>query len=300
MNISSISYLFKEGIKNLIHNKLMSLASIGVLTACLLAVGFSTLVSGNLNKVIDFFGEQSTILFFLKDETTPEQLENINQILKSNEKVKEIKYTSKEQALKEYSEILNNNNISQLLMEKNVLPASIEVITKNVSFIDEVVATTSDLDYISSTKIPSQSASTIKEIEKTIGLFEIILVIALILVSLVIISNTIRATIFARRREIAIMKQVGATDNFVRLPFIVEGIIIGIVSAIVAFITVSVVYRAILIILKNNHSVFLMSMFSRFISFNKVSYIVAITFLVGGIGAGVFGSLLSLKGYLKN
>lgn len=299
MNISSFSYLFKEGIKNLIHNKLMSLASIGVLTACLMVIGFSSLLSENLNKMVDLVSEQSTIVFFLKDETTPEQLENLNQTLKKNEKVKKLKYTSKEQALKDFSKVLNNNDIDQLLLEKNILPASVEVIVKHVSYTEEVVATTADFNFIESTKVPSQIANTIKEMERILSWFEIILIIALIIISLVIISNTIRATVFARRREIAIMKQVGATDNFVRLPFVVEGMLIGIISAVIAFITISIIYKTILIILTNSNSLFLISIFSRFVNFNKISYILAINFAIGGIGAGVFGSLLSLKKYLK-
>lgn len=300
MNISSLTYLFKEGVKNLIHNKLMSLASVGVLTACLLVVGFSTLISENLNKIVDFFGEQSTIIVFLKDETSPEQLESINNALKSSDKVKNTKYTSKDQALKNYREFLQNDYIDQLLNEKNVLPASIDIIVSHVNYIDEVVEITKNFDFIYSTKIPSRVANTIKEVEKTLGWFEFILILALIIVSLVIISNTIRATVFARRREITIMKQVGATDNFVRFPFIVEGIIIGIASAIIAFITISLVYKTILIIFTNSRSLFLMSIFGRFVNFNKISYLVAINFLLSGIGAGVFGSIISLKKYLKS
>lgn len=299
MNISSFKYLLKEGIKNLIHNKLMSLASVGVLTACLLVVGFSTLISENLNKVVDFFGEQNSIVFFLKDETSPEQLENLNQFFKNNEKVKEVIYVSKEKALKDFSKSMNNSDIDQILIEENIMPASIEVVVKNVSYIDEIVASTSDFNFIDSVSFSAPIANTIKEIERALGWFEIILIVALIVVSLVIISNTIRATVFARRREIAIMKQVGATDNFVRFPFVVEGIIIGIISAIIAFIIISVVYRTILIILTSNHSFFFMSMFSRFVNFNKISLMFAINFLLGGVSAGIFGSLFSLKRYLK-
>lgn len=301
MSISSLAYLFKEGIKNLINNKLMSLASVGVLTACLLVVGFSTLISENLNKTIDFFGEQSSIVVFLKDETSPEQLENINNTLKSNDKVKEIRYTSKDKALKDYRDFLQDEYISQILNEKNVLPASIDIIVKHVSYIDEVVEITKNFDFIYSTRVPSRVANTIKEIEKTLGYFEIILILALIIISLVIISNTIRANVFARRREITIMKQVGATDSFVRFPFVVEGIIIGVTSAIIAFIVISLIYRTIFMLFSNgSKSIFLMSLFGRFISFNKVSFLIATNFLLGGIGAGVFGSIISLKKYLKS
>lgn len=299
MKISSLAYLVKEGIKNLIHNKLMALASIGVLTACLLVVGFSTLVSENLNKTIDFFGEQNSAVIYLKDGTTNEQVDSLVNIFRNNEKVKKTIYTSKEQALQDFSKKFNNNDYDQLLLEKNVLPASVEVIAKNIEFMDEVPKLISTLDFIESAEIPSKVTEVIKKIEKNLAFFEALMVIVLIAVSLVIISNTIRATVFARRREIAIMKQVGATDNFVSFPFIVEGIVIGILSAVIAFVIIGVVYKTILMILLNFEYSFLSSMFANFVSFKKISFMVALYFLIGGIGAGVIGSVFSLKKYLK-
>ncbi len=299
MNLSSFKYLLKEGLKNLIHNKLMSLASIGVLTACLLVVGFSALISEDVNKIIDFFGEQSTAEVFLKDDITNEKIENIQNTLKNNDKIKHIHFISKDEALKFFSKKMNNSIADQILLEDNVLPASIEVVIKNVSFLDEVMEDVNKMDGVDFIKVPNQVADTIKELEKTLGWFELILITTLIIVSLVIISNTIRATVFARRREIAIMKQVGATDNFVRFPFVVEGVIIGLISAIVAFITTSVVYKTVILVLMNSNSPFLNLMFSNLVNFKSVSHIFALNFLAGGIGAGVVGSLFSLKRYLK-
>lgn len=304
MNISSFSYLFKEGIKNLIHNKLMSLASIGVLTACLLVVGFSTLISENFNKSIDFIGEQSSITVFLKDGIDENKLNEVRQKFEHDDRVKKIENTSKEMALKDFTEKFNTNESNQLLLENNIMPASMEIFAKNVSFIDEIVneikESAKDFDFIDEIKYPSSTANTIKQLEITVSWFEVILILALIIVSLIIISNTIRATVFARRREIAVMKQVGATDNFVRFPFIIEGIAIGTLSACIAFFVVGVVYKAIMIILTNSSSDFLNSMFSNFVSFKKVGWFFAINFFVGGIGAGVISSLFSLKKIFKN
>lgn len=299
MNISSLIYLIKEGIKSLIHNKLMTLASIGVLTASLLVVGFSTLISKNLNKTVDFFGEQNSAIVYLKDGTTQEQINELTTVLNNNNKIKNTVYTSKEQALKDFSQKFNNNDFDQLLLERNVLPASIDIIVNDVEFMNEISNIVSKFDFIESTQIPSQVTEFIKKLEKKLAVFESLLVIILIVVSLVIISNTIRATVFARRREIAIMKQVGATDNFVSFPFIVEGIIIGVLSALIAFIIINLAYKAILMILLNIETSFLSSIFANFVDFKKISLVVALYFLIGGIGAGIIGSMFSLKKYLK-
>lgn len=299
MNINSLKYLFFEGLKNVIKNKLMALASVGVLTACLIVVGCSVLLTGNMNNMVTYIGEQSTMVVFLKDGVDQTDVDSLVASLEENNSVKEANYISKEQALLSYSKRVNSDSAIKTLSEENVLPASINVHISDMSDLDNLVEISKSSSVVENVVIPTNVTNVIKELGKTIGWFGTAIVVALILVSIVIISNTIRATVFARRREIAIMKQVGATDNFVRFPFLVEGMTIGFISAIIAFLLICVGYEAIVVILTENSSAFLKSMFSNLMKFGSIGWIMALGFLVSGILAGVIGSLISLRKYLS-
>ncbi len=299
MNINSLKYLFFEGLKNVVKNKLMALASVGVLTACLIVVGCSVLLTGNMNNMVTYIGEQSTMVVFLKDGVDQADVDSLMESLHENNSVKEANYISKEQALLSYSKRMNNDSAIKTLSEENVLPASINVHISDMSDLDNLVEISKSSSVVENVVVPTNVTNVIKELGKTIGWFGTAIVLALILVSIVIISNTIRATVFARRREIAIMKQVGATDNFVRFPFLVEGMTIGFVSAVIAFLLICAGYQTVMVILTESSSAFLKSMFSSLMQFSSIGWIMALGFLVSGILAGVIGSLISLRKYLS-
>lgn len=299
MNINSLKYLFFEGLKNVVKNKLMALASVGVLTACLIVVGCSVLLTGNMNNMVTYIGEQSTMVVFLKDGVDQADVDSLTASLKENNSVKEANYISKEQALLNYSKRMNSDSAIKTLSEENVLPASINVHISDMSDLDNLVEISKSSSVVENVVVPTNVTNVIKELGKTVGWFGTAIVLALILVSIVIISNTIRATVFARRREIAIMKQVGATDNFVRFPFLIEGMTIGFVSAVIAFLLICVGYQTVMVILTESSSAFLKSMFSSLMQFSSIGWIMALGFLVSGILAGVIGSLISLRKYLS-
>ena len=310
MNFNSVKYLFSEGLKNLLNNIFMTLASIGVLTACLLIVGFSVLLKENMKNVISFMGKQGAIEVFLKDEATKEQIDELSNTFRNNNSVESVSFTSKEQALLNYSERINRNSVtkefknsvSELLKKNNILPPSISVHVKKLENMDEVLKITTNPKYkdiIYKTNVPKDFTNTITEFSNTAGIFGTVLIVALIAASLVIISNTIRATVFTRRREIAIMKQVGATDSFVRFPFFVEGASIGLISAVIAFCLTGLLYKTLVLMLTRTKSGFINSMFSTLIGFKTVGFNMAIGFILGGVAAGSIGSLISLRRYLK-
>lgn len=302
MNFNSIKYLFTEGIKNLLNNVFMALASIGVLTACLLIVGFSFIIKMNTKRLVSFMGQQSTMIIYLKDGVEESKIENLNTTFKSNPNVKSVEFITKEKALENFSNKFNNPAALKALAENNVLPASLNVQFKDLNEIEKLLKITEEenfKDIIEEIKTPTKYTNAIKEFNNTTGVFGTILIIALIVASLVIISNTIRATVFARRREIAIMKQVGATDGFVRFPFLIEGATIGVISAIIAFFLTTILYKTMLLMLTKYSSDFLNLMFSNLVGLKNFGLLMAVSFLVCGIIAGAVGSIISLVRYLK-
>ncbi len=302
MNFNSLKYLFTEGLKNLLNNVFMALASIGVLTACLLIVGASVLFKINLKNIISFMGQQSTVVVYLKDNAKQEQIDEFMNLFKNNENINSVDFTTKEKALENFAKKYNNGVAFKALTTNNVLPPSINIHIKNVEEIEEILKIANDPKYqemVEETKAPTKYTNAIKEFNKTTNIFGSLLILALVAASLVIISNTIRATIFARRREIAIMKQVGATDSFVRFPFLIEGASIGVISAFFAFCLTAVLYKTTTLMLTRYSSSFLNSMFSTLVPFKDVSILMSISFLFCGVLAGAIGSIICLFRYLK-
>ena len=302
MNFNSIKYLFIEGIKNLFRNIFMALASIGVLTECLIRFGFSVLLRENLKHIVGFMGQQSAIITYIKDGATIEKITELSNDLKNQNNVKTVKFITKEDALKDFSKKINNEAILKALQNKNVLPASIVTTVKDVEKIEEIMNIQKNAkfnDIIEEIRFPTKYANAIMEFSKTVKFFGTILIISLILASLIIISNTIRASVFSRRREIAIMKQVGATDSFVRFPFLIEGATIGLISATIAFFLTAILYKGINSMVTKYSSDFLNEMFSTLVKFKDVSIMLSVSFLLCGMFAGGIGSLISLRRYLK-
>ncbi len=302
MNFNSLRYLFTEGLKNLFKNIFMTIASIGVLTACLLVVGFSIILKENLSNIIKYIGEEKTFFIFLDDNAKPEQIDDLKSCINSTNNVKSLKYITKEQALEEFHKTFNNDLAMKALKKTNVLPASIELNMKDISSIDEVYKILEDTRFsnvISSVNAPTKHAKIIKDIDKTSKIIGTAMIIFFVIASLAIISNTIRAAVFARRREIAIMKQVGATDSFVRFPFLIEGAAIGIIASIFAFSLTMLIYETLYTMLTKNPSAFLRSLFLTMVPFKRVSFLIGFGYLMFGTLAGSIGSLISIRKYLK-
>lgn len=304
MNFNSLKYLFKEGLKNLLNNIFMTLASIGVLTACLLLVGFSIILRGNMENLVKKMGQESVINIYFKDEAKPEQIEEMKNNLASNENIETVEHITKEQALENFIKLHKNSNdyAIKTLQEENFLPVSFNVHMRNIEKMKEILKITEEEKYkniIDEVKAPTKFTKVIKDIDRTAKITSTILIIAFIIASIVIISNTIRAAVFSRRREIAIMKQVGATDSFVRFPFLIEGSFIGAISAIIAFVLTTISYETVYAVLIKTPSEFLRSYFMTLIPFKNIAMLVGFGYIIFGVLAGSVGSLISLRKYLK-
>lgn len=299
MKSSGVKYLFKEGLRNVWSNRLMSLASIGVLSACLLLVGVTVLLTANVDSMIGYVEEQNDVVIFLKDDATPEQTEEMQQGLEQLDGVTNVTYISKEQALEDYVKSLNDEALVEGIGDDNFLPASFRVSTDDLNNINVIIDKAMTYPIYDSSNAPTGAADTIISLKNTVAIFGSVIILALVIVSLVVISNTIRATVFTRRTEIGIMKQVGATNNFIRIPFLVEGMTLGFISAVLSFVATWIGYAIINDILMNNASDFLRSMYESIIPFSHIGWILGLCFFFAGICTGALGSVLSLRKHLK-
>ncbi|MCL2013381.1 MAG: ABC transporter permease [Oscillospiraceae bacterium] len=298
MKGSSIGYLSKEGLKNIWINRLMSVASVGILSACLLILGFTILISASLNSMMKYIEGQVEIVLFIRDDVSEEKIEQARGAFLGCENVTGLIHTTKQEAFLEQQEALGDKGYLLTGLE-DVFPASFRITVENLSDISEFRALAGQLDIHEAMRIPEDFANTLVNIRNAVSSFSIVAIIALVIISVIVISNTIRASVFARRTEIGIMKQVGATDNFIRIPFIIEGAVIGLIAAGLAFGLLHFSYAQLSNSMGLSNSPFLTGFFDNMASLEVMRGQIILYFASGGLVTGVISSVLSLRSYLK-
>lgn len=292
MNAQSIKYLFKEGIKNIWNNRIMSFASICVLLFCLLLTGGAMLFSLNISSALDAVEKQNNITVYLDTNLSNQEAVKVGNQIKDIHNVNSCEFYSKTEAMEKYQEVLGEDLFEDLQGEDNPLPDAFHVSMEDLSLYDDTVNQIENLPGISSISDRRDIAQKLTGLNHLVATIGVWILIVLSAVSLFIISNTISITMYSRRLEISIMKSVGATDLFIQIPFLVEGIAIGILSALLATGGLSLMYQ--IIISSVNQIVPFVA-----IKFSTLVMPILTTFLSAGILFGIIGGSISIRKYLK-
>lgn len=355
MKMGSVKYLVGEGVKNTWVNRLMSLASVGVLVACMVIIGLAILISENVNKAVGNLEQQNVVMAYMKDyswalygdkDVSSDKSSNSSSAAASSDSatssatsgtestsgdekadengVKQSDYVvhSEEEAKALCDEIAKLDNVASVtyvspeeglesvkksmlegqesyfsfLDEKNGNPMSgaAKIQMKDMSRFDETVEQIKKFDGISDIQSQSDLAEKITAIKKGIGIAGFWIIAILMVIALVIVSNTIRVTMYNRKLEISIMKAVGATDSFVRIPFVVEGMLIGVVSALIAEGLLYFCYRV------ATETIIGTLGTSDIVHYSDVAGWLLLVFIGIGIFAGVLGSVIMISKYLRH
>lgn len=298
MRGSSFGYLVRQGIINTWINRMMSAASIGILTACLILVGGAGLLAVNVRDVFQDIESQNEVVVFIQDEATDAQVDALDGFIDSLKYVSDYRFVSKEMALAEQKEYMGDQGyLLDGLEDDNPLPASFRITLDGLEYMEDLVGSVQERPGVESVSAPTDLAGTLEGIEKTALVLGAIIIGILIVASTVVISNTIRLTLYARRREISIMRYVGATDSFIRLPFVVEGITIGLLSSLLAFGIISTIYSSLGTLLRGSGIAWLSNV--SVIPFSELWLWVLGGFTVFGVLIGACGSAASIRRYLK-
>lgn len=300
MKSSSFGYLVQEGGRNVMSNRLMSLASVGVLTACLLLVGATALLTMNVNSIIGYVEDQNEAMVFVEDSVDEDGINQIADELRAIPNIKDVDFVSKEEALEQQQQLVEDNaHLFEGFVDDNPYPNSFRLKVDDLSQLTETLAQVEDIEGTDGITASADLAATITDIKKGISFAGFYIVGIMSLVSLVIVINTIKITVFSRRKAINIMKYVGATDLFIRLPFLVEGIILGLTSALVAFFMLWGGYVGVIHWMSDTTSSWMMLAFANLIPFSKVAWQLLGAFLGAGMGIGGIGSMLFTGKFLK-
>ncbi|MBE6780466.1 MAG: FtsX-like permease family protein [Ruminococcaceae bacterium] len=343
MKLSSIRYLTKEGVRNIWANRLMSLASIGVLVACMVIMGLAVLISENVNVAIGNLEEQNVVMVYMKDynwalygkedtedtssttsdttsatpeETKKEEAEKADEngikpsdyIIHDEKEAKalcaeiqkldniaSVVYVSSEEGLESVKESMleGQEEYFSFLDDENPMSCAAKVTMKDMARFDETIKQIKKLSGVERIVSQSDLASTINAIKQGVGVAGFWIIAILMIISLVIVSNTIRVTMYNRKLEISIMKAVGATDAFVRIPFIVEGMIIGLISAVISEVLLYFCYRV------ATETIIGTLGTTDIVKYGDMALILFALFAGIGIIAGVLGSAIMIGKYLK-
>lgn len=355
MKMGSVKYLVGEGVKNTWVNRLMSLASVGVLVACMVIIGLAILISENVNKAVGNLEQQNVVMAYMKDyswalygdkdvssdtssnsysaaassdsttssatsgteSTSGDEKADENGVKQSDyivhseeeakalcdeiaklDNVASVTYVSPEEGLESVKKSMLEGQESyfSFLDEKNGNPMSgaAKIQMKDMSRFDETVEQIKKFDGISDIQSQSDLAEKITAIKKGIGIAGFWIIAILMVIALVIVSNTIRVTMYNRKLEISIMKAVGATDSFVRIPFVVEGMLIGVVSALIAEGLLYFCYRV------ATETIISTLGTSDIVHYSDVAGWLLLVFIGIGIFAGVLGSVIMISKYLRH
>lgn len=305
MRYNVITYLLGEGIRNVFKNKKSTSASIIIMSLTMLIFGVFFVITQNINSIMKQIESEQGIEVFLYD-ISEDQTKALEDYIRNIDGINTVEYKSKEDALNQLkSQFKDREDLLSGYDENNIFPASYVVtltdLTKNNEVkqkIDEY-----DKDKLDTEKVikkitsSDETITTLINLANGIRIITGVILVILIIISIFIISNTIKLTVHARRKEISIMKYVGATNSFIRWPFIVEGIIIGIISGAISIIILGINYN--LIANKILESQVVSAMSINLLTFADMFGLIVLVYTILGVGIGVLGSCISMRRYLK-
>ncbi len=290
-----LGYLTREGFKNIWVNRFLSVATILVLVACLIIVGTGSLIFLNINSLLDIIEGQNIVMVYVEDEATDHETESLGLQLQNMANIKNVEFVPREDAFEKQKEQFGENAALLDGLSPEILPDAYKVTVDDLSLFDSTVDKIKKLGAVLQVRENSDLANKVETVRNAVSYMSLGIIAILFFVSMFIVSNTIRITIYNRRLEISIMKAVGATNSFIRWPFLVEGMLLGIISAVVSLALEYLVYSVALIWFSD-----IMALLGgKPVEFLDYIWFFLAVFGFIGVVIGTTGSLISLNKYLK-
>ena len=298
MKYNRLGYLVGEGFSNVFKNKKSTGASLMIMCATMIIFGIFLILGENINHFVSEVESAQGIQVFVDNDATQEQIDELGEKLRKLDGVSTTEFVSKEDALNQMKEKFGDKkDLLAGYEENNIFPASYVVTLTDLNMSKSVQDQIMTFENVKKITSKDETVTTLINLANGIKIVTGVILILLVVISIFIIANTIKLTVHARRKEISIMKYVGATNGFIRWPFIVEGIIIGIVSAIISILILGVSYN--FIVQKIMESSVTSMINITLLQFSDIFGLVVAVYLALGIGIGCVGSAISMRKYLK-
>jgi cell division transport system permease protein len=290
-----------QGFRNVFRNRIMSLASISAIAAALFVLGLVLAMVLNFNNIISGLESKVEITVFLKDNVQSHEIEAMSRQLNDWEGIKEWKFVSRDEALENWREEWGEQKylLDGYTAENNPLPDSFHITVENPDYVTEMVEKLRKLTMVEVVQYSKDVVGTITRIANTTRILGLAVVVILIIMAMIIIHNTIRISVYSRRREINIMKYIGATDWYIRWPFIMEGISLGIMGAVIAgSLTAGIYYLLVQQVAESPMEGNILSLL-QLLPLESIIYQIVGLFLLVGSVVGVIASVLSIRKHLR-
>lgn len=301
MRISTFFYTIKQGLVNIWKNKMFSLASIATMTACIFLFGLFYAIVANFQAMVKDVEAGVAVTVFFDKDISDQRIEEIGELIGERVEVSHYEFISADEAWENYKEIYfdGNEEAAASFAGDNPLAnsASYSIYMNDVSMQGTLVTYLKSIDGIREVKQSEMVANTLTDFNSMIGYISAGIILILLGVAIFLISNTITVGISVRREEIGIMKLIGATDYFVRAPFVVEGIVIGAIGAVIPLGILYVLYQKIVEYIGDKFN--FISNMMKFLSVNEVFHTLVPVALVLGVGIGFIGSRITIRKHLK-
>lgn len=293
MKINNLGYLLKEGIKGIFTHGFMSFAAVCVTVACLLIVGSFSILLYNVNIMVEELNQTNEVLVFIDESLTDAEARSVGTKINVIENVLQSTFVSREEALRDF---VADYQESELFsgVDAGDLRHRFSVILQDNALLQETVTQLEGIEGVVKIRAEYEMAAGFSTLEDVLQIVSFAIISVLLVVSLLIISNTVKLAMYDRRDEIAIMKMVGATNGFIRLPFLVEGVTLGMMGAALAFGIEWVLYDALVVRIGNVDTLQLFS----FVPFQQLLIPMIITFCAAGLFVGIVGSWSSIRKFL--
>ncbi len=301
MKVRNFKYYIREALKSIFKNRLMSLASIITVASCIFILVFSYCIVSNVGYLLDNVESSLDISVYIDNKITEKELKDLKQYITNLKDVESVSYISSEDALKIFSDSLGDMSSDFVagLENKNILPASFTIKVNDIANQQSVIKQLEKLigKGIVEVKYDEEVLDNLIVINNTVGIISVVIILFLAMLSTIIIVNTIKLTVNNRKNEINIMKYVGATDSFIRWPFIIEGVLIGIIGSLITVVISFFLYNKSIEFIYSN-----MAFIRNWLNFRNVKdvfkFIGPISILLG-ILIGIVGSITSIRKHLQ-
>ena len=298
MRYSIFGYLIGEGFRNVFKNKKSTIASLIIMCATMFIFGIFYIVGENVNHITEAVEQQQGMRVFIYDEATEEQVTELGNKIRNLNYVNKATYVSKEEGLEEVKRMFKERKdlLSVYEGEGNPFKASYVVTLTDLNQVEEVQKQIETEECVAEIVVRSETIDALLKLADGVKVVTITILVILIFISIFIITNTIKLTVHARRKEISIMKYVGATNGFIRWPFMVEGMLIGIIAVLICTLIFGLGYGY--VAGRIEESLARGKIYTALLSTNEILGTLVIIYLVLGIGIGALGSAISMRKYL--
>ena len=301
MRFGTLRYSVKQGVKNIARNRMFSIASIATMAACIFLFGIFFSIITNFNYIVDKAEEGVAIVVLFEEDATDKQVKKIGKKLEKFDGVLEVKYVSSEEAWDEFqkSYLGDNPELAEGFKDDNPLANSdnYEVYLETVERQDAVVEYAEGVEGVRKVYRSDVVAKTLENFNKLLTIISVAIISILLVVAVFLISNTVSMGITIRKEEIAIMKYIGAKDSFVRAPFVIEGILIGVVGAAIPLVVIYFAYGKVVNSIMERFSI--LNTIMDFLPAGQVYKTLLPVGLALGVGIGFIGSFFTIKKHLK-